>query len=125
MKFVVELSFEGDTPEEQIVREYIMNAIIHHQSRYKSKPVAGLDSVTVLTEVEDMHQTIRKKMGENMNEIKTCPHCGSMNIKYVNWGTQPACYCDSCNLLMTKLSDDQLLEIVDDEKCEQVDEKCI
>ena len=58
-----------------------------------------------------------------MSEIKTCPHCGSINIKYVNWGDHPACYCNECNLLMTHLSDDQLAEIIADENCEMVGAK--
>jgi late competence protein required for DNA uptake (superfamily II DNA/RNA helicase) len=56
-----------------------------------------------------------------MSEIKTCPHCGSVNINYVTWATHPACYCSDCNLLMTHLSDDQLAEIVDDSNCERVE----
>ncbi len=65
MKFVVELSFADDTPEVQSVREYIMDAIIHHQSRYKVKPVAGLDQITVLTEAEERLQSIRRNYERN------------------------------------------------------------
>ena len=55
-----------------------------------------------------------------MSEIKTCPHCGSVNINYVKWAKNPACYCSECNLLMTHLSDDQLEEIIEDGNCEKV-----
>lgn len=58
-----------------------------------------------------------------MSEIKTCPNCGSSEIKYVNWANHPACYCDECNLLMTRLSDEQIIEIVLDDNCERVDAK--
>jgi len=62
-------------------------------------------------------------LGEFMSEIKTCPHCGSSEIKYVNWVNHLACYCSACNLLMTHLSDDQLSEIVEDVNCERVEAK--
>jgi len=52
MKFHIELSFETDNPNLNDTRKYIMDAIIHHQSRYKVSPIEGLDEITVLTDTE-------------------------------------------------------------------------
>ena len=58
MKFHIELSFKDNTPNIDDARKYIMDAIIHHQARYKVRPIDGLDSITVLTETE--YENIRR-----------------------------------------------------------------
>jgi len=49
-----------------------------------------------------------------MSEIHSCPYCGSTNLEPYYLNTCPAIHCKDCNLLMTRVTDEQLNEILED-----------
>jgi len=51
------------------------------------------------------------RKGLFMSEIKSCPHCGSTRVEYLNLDIHPSFHCKDCNILMTKLTDEQLQDI--------------
>jgi len=49
-----------------------------------------------------------------MDEIKSCPYCGSTQLEPYYLNTAPAIHCKDCNFLMTRVTKEELSEIIDD-----------
>jgi hypothetical protein len=48
-----------------------------------------------------------------MSDIKSCLNCGSTLVEYLYVETHPSIHCKDCNILVTRLTEDQLSELRD------------